>query len=305
MKFGIYRLHEPLAPDALASIESACGRPIDLISVYRAWNRCDILDDRDWLEHLKSSCRDILLTWEPWRLAGGPKASEQPAFALKRILDGHYDDYIRDFGQLLSGFSRTVYLRPMHEMNGNWYPWCGPVSENSAELYIRTWRSLHHMVSKETGAGLRWVWSPYAASFPPNAHNAMERYFPGEDVVDWLGLDGYNWGAAPQGAGWQSFAQIFHAAYHTLAALSPKPMMIAETACNEHGGDKAAWIRQAFADVKTAYPRVRLLVWFDIDKECDWRMDSSPTTLSAFRQASNRQHSTRHAGAGATASPKI
>ncbi len=86
-------------------------------------------------------------------------------------------------------------------------------------------------------------------------------------------------GTAKPGTDWQSFAQIFDAAYRTLTALSRKPLMIAETACNETGGDKAAWIQQAFTDLQTTYTRIRMLVWFDINKECNWTLrTAAPST---------------------------
>jgi len=50
-------------------------------------------------------------------------------------------------------------------------------------------------------------------------------------------------------------------------------------------GDKAQWIRQMFASLKNRFERVEMLVWFDVNKECDRRMASSPQSLNAFRNA--------------------
>ena len=32
-------------------------------------------------------------------------------------------------------------------------------------------------------------------------------YYPGDEYVDWTGVDGYNWGV--RNGGWQSFEQVF------------------------------------------------------------------------------------------------
>ena len=40
------------------------------------------------------------------------------------------------------------------------------------------------------------------------------------------------------------------------------------------GFDKAAWISDAFAKIKTNYPRVKIITWFNINKELDWRVKS-------------------------------
>ena len=102
MKFGIYRLNEPLEKRDLASLEKAYGTGIHIISVYRAWNRCSIDEDLHWLKSLKTSPRQILLTWEPWKIPSHTEnPCDQPAFALKNILSGRYDDYIRSFSREL------------------------------------------------------------------------------------------------------------------------------------------------------------------------------------------------------------
>jgi len=60
--------------------------------------------------------------------------------------------------------------------------------------------------------------------------------------------------------------------------------MIAETASTESGGDKAAWITSAFTrEIAARTPRVKTVVWFDVNKETDWRVESSNRSLNAYR----------------------
>jgi endoglucanase len=107
--------------------------------------------------------------------------------------------------------------------------------------------------------------------------------FPGEAYLHWVALDGYNnvnWG------GWQSFGQIFSSSYTSITALSVKPVLIAETSSGEVGGSKAAWIRDALGTQLPAhFPRVRALLWFNENKEIDWRIESSETARRAFAEA--------------------
>lgn len=284
MKLGIYRPVEVLDEAGIAAIERRCGLPIQVVSVYRAWNRCRIEDDLNWLNNLKRSCRDIMLTWEPWQI---PKANtppeQQPKFSLKQLLSGRYDSYIQSFARLLSEFTQTVYLRPMHEMNGNWYPWGGCVNQNSVELFVHAWHYIRNLVNSCASSKIQWVWSPYAVSYPREPMNAIDLYFPGNEAVDWVAIDGYNWGALRPEIGWQRFDTIFNDAYQTITAISDRPMLIAETGCCETGGDKAEWIETAFKSIATMFDRIQMLIWFDANKECDWRMDSSEHSLAAFR----------------------
>jgi hypothetical protein len=72
-------------------------------------------------------------------------------------------------------------------------------------------------------------------------------------------------------------AQLFDRSYASLTALSPaKPVMIADTASLEQGGDKADWIKDLYDTLPTAYPKTRAIAWFQADTtsggEPDWRI---------------------------------
>ena len=284
MKFGLYRLHEPLTKSELASIEEEYGTAIQIVSVYRAWNRCSVRDDLAWLSRLKQLPRDILLTWEPWKVPPDPdRPFDQPDFSLKHIIAGRYDEYIRSFSRELATFPQTIFLRTMHEMNGNWYPWCGTVNGNSAELHIAAWNHIRNIVNIEAPSGIEWVWSPYAHSYPDQPSNSIERYFPGDNALDMIAIDGYNWGSSKEWSTWQSFEEIFADAYETLSVISQRPIIIGEAACDESGGNKERWITEAFDIIKKRFKKIEALIWFDEKKECDWRITSSPGSLRAFR----------------------
>ena len=169
-------------------------------------------------------------------------------------------------------------------MNGNWYPWDGSHNGQAAgpAKYIAAWKHIHDIFVSQGAANVKFVWSPNSASFPDQAWNDAANYYPGNSYVDWIAIDGYNWG----GAGWQTFDQIFGASYSVLASYG-KPLMIGEFASAENGGDKAAWITEAFSKIKNNYQEFKIFVWFNINKEADWRIDSSVNSLNAFKQAIN------------------
>ena len=86
----------------------------------------------------------------------------------------------------------------------------------------------------------------------------------------------------------RDFDNCFKALYDSCALLGDQPMMIAEFGTGEfesNGFDKAAWITDAFNKIKTDYPRLKIFTWFNINKELDWRVNSSPETLEAFRKS--------------------
>lgn len=279
-KFGMYMPPAPeqgLAP--LIEVESALNRPVEVVSFYQAWGDGDHSVFRpEWVQTAASGGRQVLLTWEPW-VSGG--SATQPDFSLDRILNGSYDAYIKSWARGIRAYGGLVYLRPMHEMNGNWYPWSGVVNGNTPAKYIAAWKRIHGIFKRARVSNVQWVWSPLVDDVPST--NNFEKYYPGSAYVNVLALDGYNWGTSQPGyGGWRSFDGVFSNAYSRISKLGTQPIWIAEVGSATEGGDKAAWVRDMFNRLPTAYPRVAANVWFNVLKERDWRATSSPDVALAF-----------------------
>jgi len=286
--FGFY-----LSGDITSSIEKALeyqkrlGKKINIISLYFSWGE-DLNPDISGIEKVIGEGFIPMITWEPWRI---PKSESekihpenQPDFSLEQILKGRYDDYIKRWAFGLKKLSKSIFFRPMHEMNGNWYPWCGRINGNDPKKFIEAWRYIKS-IFKEVGCNrLIWVWSPYAHSVPEEKGNEIELYYPGSQEIDWMALDGYNWGVSKEWSSWQNFIDIFKKGYEILIRLSKdKPIMIGEIGCAEDGGDKGEWILDTFRALKIKFSKIKALVWFNIKKECDWRIESSEKVFESFR----------------------
>ncbi len=115
----------------------------------------------------------------------------------------------------------------------------------------------------------------------------MADFFPGDDVVDLLGLDGYNGGTeVKRMGGWLSPNEVFDATLVQLEALSDKPIVLAETASARRGGDRADWAAQLVATLRR-HPQVIGFVWFEVAKETDWRLANDGPVLDAMTNARN------------------
>ncbi|RJQ53046.1 MAG: hypothetical protein C4521_09120 [Actinobacteria bacterium] len=224
-----------------------------------------------------------MATMEFWRPGSGVG---QPAYRLSRIAAGDFDSYLRRYADDAKAFGKTIWLRPLHEMNGNWYPWAGTVNGNSPSHFISAWRHIKQVFASRGATNVKFVWCPNAESVPNTYANGIARYWPGEAYVDYVALDGYNFGTSASWSRWRSFAQIFGPAYSTITKLTPKSIIIAETGCSPRGGDKAAWIDGMFGSIHFKYRRIRGVVWFNENKETDWRVDSSSATAGMFRLVS-------------------
>lgn len=219
-----------------------------------------------------------LVTWEPWAWGEG---LEQPSYALDRIAHGDFDAYLRQWGEALATWGSPVQLRFAHEMNGDWYPWAEGVNGNQSGDYVQAWRHVHDVLASTGAHNVVWVWSP---NVPMESSTDLARLYPGTDYVDTVALDGYNWGSS-DACGWVSPRKLFGPGIAELRSLAPdKPILIAETASSEDGGSKAAWITDLISYLADQ-PDVVGFVWFHLQKEDNWRIDSSTTSAEAFREA--------------------
>jgi beta-mannanase len=146
---------------------------------------------------------------------------------------------------------------------------------------------VHDLFAEAGATNAIWVWCPNVEY--PGTVTPLQSLYPGNRYVDWVCLDGYNWGTNPaKPATWQTPAEVFGATYDLVTRrIAPsKPVMIGETASTEYGGSKAEWITELFRQLPWRFPRIRAVVWFDKAADgMDWPISSSPAAVSAFRAA--------------------
>jgi hypothetical protein len=221
-----------------------------------------------------------MISWEP--SAG---RTSDPTWSLRTILDGSHDSYIRQWTRAVATWGHPLYVRLMYEMNGWWEPWSPGVNGNGGpQQFVAAWRHVVDIARAEGASNIRWVWAP-------NVDNdglgvPFDALYPGDGYVDWVGLDGFNRGRSWATTKWVDVRRIFSDSVARMRELTPKPLMIAETGSSEVGGSKADWIRTSFARIPFDLPAVRAVVWYDKWETVvgiDWRVDSSPSSLAAFR----------------------
>ena len=204
-----------------------------------------------------------LVNWEPFDVD------------LQDVVDGRYDDLLARRAREASALAAPVFVDLAAEMNEE-EGWGG----HDPELYVAAYRHVHDAFAGHDGGNVVWVWAPNnvdSAGAPP----ALD-YYPGDDYVDWTGIDGYNWGTSDPDFEWQSFEEVFRDMYDDLHTLG-KPIIVGETASAEEGGSKPGWIEGIAGTLREDFPDIRALVWFDVDKERDWRVRSSEESLAAVR----------------------
>ncbi|MGV9712273.1 glycoside hydrolase family 26 protein [Gordonia sp. NPDC003424] len=219
-----------------------------------------------------------LLTLEPWRADGG---IDQPAYALARIAAGDFDTELRRWGAVLATWGKPLLLRFAQEMNGTWYPWAVCANGNTAADYRAAWQRMRSVIAAAGADKVSYVWAPNVLTLGTTDFTSS---YPGADQVDYVAVDGYNWGDVP-GHRWQPAPDLFRPSLDALRQLNGQhPLLVTEVGCADGATPdmKANWIRDFFAIVESE-PRLAGFLWFQMDKERDWRFNTTAESTDAFR----------------------
>jgi beta-mannanase len=286
---GLYQTVFPDDMSAVRDFADSTGHRLSIVHWYAIWGGWKSQFSAADLQNVAAMGATPMITWEPWA-GSGP----DPAWSLRSaILSGAHDDYIDAWARGLSAYDKPVLLRFAHEMTDQpQYPWAVGINGNTASDYIGAWRHVRAIFKRYPTSNVKWVWSPQMlGDASETAHDARFRsVYPGDDLVDWVGLDAYNtgpnldWGA-PR---WRSLAEVLSTPYAAITAISNKPVLLAEVGSSENGGSKADWITAALGTDLPRFPRIRALVWFDIVKEDAWTLHSSPDTFAAWIAAARQ-----------------
>lgn len=233
-------------------------------------------------------------TWEPWNPA--LSVNDPGQIHLQDIVDGKWDSYIKARGAEFASVGAPIMVRWGHEFNGDWYPWGIVNNGGNPALYISAYRRVHDLAVAAGATNVQWVWCFNNSSTPNSSFNDPAQSYPGDAYVDWVGIDGYNWGLGPSwdpaGNYWTSFDSLFASAYAKARAVAPRrPVMIGEVGSSEDGGNKAQWINDMASTLQSGrYPDLKNVVYFDQDKEERWSGTSSSAVQTAFTSWVNQTY---------------
>lgn len=193
-----------------------------------------------------------------------------------RITTGRKDDYISAQADAVEAFGRPVFVRLNWEFNTTAYPlWTLPAV--TPEQYVASWR---HVVDLfDDVPNVAFVWSP--TTWPGPGGRRVAEWWPGDEVVDWVGLDAYPQSAAPAYLldgpdGMNDMA--------TFAASHGKPLMLAEWAPDLPHPDTAEPIDLVFSWA-AAHGVVQALVYFDfVTGGKDYTLAHHPVGAAAYRR---------------------
>lgn len=227
----------------------------------------------NWIEQVAQAGRVVHIALEPNN-------------GLQLVRD---DRYLRLLADDLRATGARVFLRFASEMNGPWVAY-GRDPAQYREKFRLVARVMH-----DRAPNVAMVWCPYAMPA-----KTIDRYYPGDDAVDWVGVNMYNvtyFNQNPSTPGWQVHpCDMLDTVYDRYAAK--KPVMIGEYGATHfsavEGEKKTQYavrcIKSLYMALPRLYPRVKAVTYFNGNnlelnhaKNNNYAVTQDPVVLSTYR----------------------
>jgi len=219
-------------------------------------------------DYIRSFGAAPLITWPPGQADRTHQVENfrgdrpQPDFDTVALAAGTHDDYIRRWALAARAYGHPLYVRLMHEMIFAPYPWSRSQNRNdSPAKYVAAFQHIVNIFKQNRVNNVQFIWCIGVG----NSKIAKD-YYPGDDYVDWISLDGYNT-VRNENVPWRSFEQIFGNAYEALISFSARPMIVSEVSTVEDPSDrerKGKWFEEAILHtIPQKMPRIKAVVLFN------------------------------------------
>ena len=276
--FGVFAIFNPHTPPPapkpqwgayageatdVSALEASVGAPMDIVATFVGFD--EAFPSEFASSSMGSSTQKTLLVfWEP-------------STGYDDVIAGTFDTQIQAFAAAAKSYGQPVILVPFEEPNLNEEVWGFSQGDNTPLKFIKAWQHVHDYFAD--APNVKFAFDINNISVPNEPDNSAASFYPGDAYVDYVGVDGFN--MLNDGDQWQTPEQVFGPALASLAPFN-KPVYIFSVSSAEDPR-KAQWTTDFFSWLK-ANPQIKGFVWFNTNKERDWRVDSDPASLSAFQQ---------------------
>ena len=253
---------------AVDAFEDRLGRKLDAHRVFARWD--DPLSS-GVVEADITRGRIPILSIRPQRLDGSE-------LSWASLAAGSHDESIRAHADAVGDLAGPVILTLHHEPDQS--------DHGTAAEFVAAWRHYVAVFRDRGVTNVAWNWIITPSSFrtPPIGPGANALY-PGDDVVDWISLDPYNWFACTSGMppAWRPLREML-TPFVAWAEPHGKPLMLGEWASSEdpaRATRKAEWFAEAAVTLRD-FTRVKAVSYYEGVGKCPWWNASSAPAQQAF-----------------------
>jgi hypothetical protein len=219
-----------------------------------------------------------------------------PVFTLDRIIAGEFD------GDLGAWADAAKTVGPMiveygTEVNGDWNPWSAPYNSGldvGPGKFKQAYRHIVGVMRAHGATNITWALHYNAQAFPEDPRNVASAYYPGDDVVDWVGVSAYGSERSTDHR-CNSFRSLIDGILPQLrAATATKPLFVFEFGNTSTNAACPAgpWVKAAFDDLLGGrWPDIRGFAWWqerwndDGHLGSDMLVQDDPSVSAAFKSA--------------------
>ena len=271
--------------EATSRLQTSLGRQLSVVRRYLLWEEPPSQDELvSWTVAQGST---PFISVRPQRADG----SVVPWLDIATATPGSPVDLeIRQWAAEIASLGTPAYFTLHHEPE---------IVENmvfgSNSDFVAAWRKMVDTFRLEgvTNAEYVWVMTSYAFSLPNTDRRSAGLWYPGDQWVDHIGADPYNWSDCRVNItnSWRDL-EVLLTPVRDFAALHPSTgLVVAEFGSAEDGSDpnrKAEWVTEIRRLLRRPeWGQVRLIMAFHADHQepgssCDWWVDSSVESLAAY-----------------------
>jgi len=234
---------------ALLKLERQVGRRLAIVHRYHDMSVGKRGAFPDPTERLLGADRLLFIAWAS-RVYGGAD------YRWRDIANGTLDANVIDpAARRVAAYGRPLFFDFDHEPENQ-------PTDGSASDFVAAYRHIHDRFEALGATNAVWVWTVTGFKDHWDRYRSL---YPGDDVVDWVAWDPYDFGSCHQ-AGQQSVKDTIDPFYDWLVDHHPgKPFMLAEYGTVADTADPAPAVRwyTDLIPVLEDRPRIRAVVQFD------------------------------------------
>ncbi|OGJ21940.1 hypothetical protein A3K73_04820 [Candidatus Pacearchaeota archaeon RBG_13_36_9] len=173
----------------------------------------------------------------------------------KEVSEGEYDSEIIFFIKVLKEIKNPSFIRIGYEFDAK--------GKYNSKDFVDTWKHITDLIKKNEGYNIATVW----CACPYNGTESVEPYYPGDDYVDWFGIDVFS------ARYFKNYSPIED--FLELAKTHKKPVMVGESSPAKTGVDKGEeswdeWFNPYFKWIH-AHPIIKAFCYINWDWGKDWK----------------------------------
>ena len=194
-----------------------------------------------------------------WIAGGGDLRSPRYHCATTNdVASGVLDDYVHAYARAVKAWGEPIFIRALcGEMNGSWWRNCSPKANSalSAAGFVAAWRRAVDIFRAEGADNVTWLWNPNAM-MGTEVDTNVDAFWPGDEYVDWVGIDHYDVGPPS----WMDSLYRF-------AAQHGKPVFLGEFGIRHKSStltppQQRQWLDAMF-DYFAQHPLIKAITYFN------------------------------------------